>query len=159
MDFELDHEVDENTDIETLRTIEEKQIFILKRNWVLIDIIKQYRVRIPLISCSLFITMTGWILNSNNLPANLFQKFCIFVVIILLTLISLYVVKVIRRQYVYFDNKIAYLYRQLKMTGKDFVEVEDHPLEQACDLFRSIYVVICVVGFMCAIAILFSPIK
>ena len=136
---------------------EEKQVLLLRRQWELIEVLKGYRIRVPIIAGSLLLSLTAFVLNSKQLPADNLQKAAIVCLIALITTVSLMLFKEIHSQYLLRSHRISYLYEKLGMDSDLFGERVRAPEETAPTLFRLIFVAILLVGLICVAGIAMAP--
>jgi len=109
-------------------SVVEKQFIFLRRNWDLIDIIKQTRNRVAILTATMLLGITGFAMKEGFLRDSV-HRWGTFSVIIVLTIASLGILFSFNRQYNYRFILIKYLYEKVGFLGPEYrlpdLEVKD----------------------------------
>ena len=105
-------------------TTEEKQIELLNRQYTNIEHYKSLRLKIPTLFGGIIIALTGYILNSDNIPKDANQKFLFAILILFLGVFGIVTYRFVQNQYKDIAEDIHYLWSKLKMNGSDYFKEE-----------------------------------
>lgn len=106
---------------------EEKQIEFLNRLYTNIESFKSLRFKIPATISGFIVAISGYVLTSENIPKDNFQRVSVVVLILLIGIFSIVAYSIIHYQYKRIADEIHYLWGKLGMLGTDFLKAEGLP--------------------------------
>src|SRR6266496_2537725 len=106
----------------------ERQTLLLRRQWELLYGLKQQRNQLPVLVCTVLLGATAFVLNSSRLPSSKPQAFGICTLLLAIVATGVWVNSVLRARYEFVNNRIAYLYRRMGITGESYFPDEGSPL-------------------------------
>jgi hypothetical protein len=121
-------------------TLEEKQLELLKRQYVNIEYYKSLRIKIPASITSLILVFTGYIIGTDNLPKDNFQKLIFSLLIIAIGLFGILSFRFIHNQYKDIVEDIHYLWDKLDIRGEKFFK-ENKGIKNPLMLAPSIFII------------------
>lgn len=143
------------TAAQTLMSIEEKQVLLLRRNWEIIEVFKSLRMRVPVLFSGTILLLFSFASQATHIPAILAM---LFIAVIMTT--GLIALKWVHSQYAYVHDKINYLYGQLDMLGPEFWDHDPASVRDADDkemaksMFIAGYVSIALISLVSIVGLL-----
>ena len=135
------------------QTVFDRQRLILRRQWELLEGLKQQRNRLPIVICTVLLTTTAFVLESARLPSSPAQAVAIALILVTIALTGIVVGRVIHKRYNFVNRRIKYLYTRMNIAGDDFFVDDDSQLDDAKTLFGAVYFVIATIGAICALGV------
>lgn len=141
---------------------EDKQILYLKRNWELLEVFKNYRMRIPSLIAGAMVVFTSFVLQSKEIAREVPELIGVTSLILLMGILGCVLIYWVWRLYKYTNEKIDYLYTQLEMKNENFSpQDEGHKrlyskLELAPKMFYAGFVMVIITCLICALGIIRS---
>lgn len=135
------------------------QIFYLERQWVILDSIRDYRSKVLLVVGTLDLSITGFVLNSSNIPSDNFQRAMVLMVIVVITLLGICLFFAVQKQYKHHLEKIWHLYSELGISKFSFQGQELGKHDEAKPFFMIGYVGILLIGVICFVAMYILPVQ
>lgn len=132
-----------------------KQRFLLERHWAVLEGLKQLRNRLPIVTSTMLLAITGYVLNSPRIPATEGYALGVAAILGVLTLTSVGVGGVIFNRYNRVNDRIEQLYTEMRMRGSGLLSEEE--TDRAPGLFWAAFLVIVVVGGLCALGVYNAP--
>lgn len=135
----------------------DKQTLLLRRYWELLEGLKQQRNQLPIVVGTALLAATAFVLDSSRIPSSRPQAVGISVLILLIAGTGVAVGRILENRYEFVNNRIKHLYRRIGITGEDFFPDEGSPLDSAKAIFVAVYIVIVVIGVICALGVALAP--
>ena len=133
--------------------IKEKQILFLHHNWELINILKETRNKIAILSTTMLLGITGYVLSKDGFLDNPVRLVAATLIIIILSAISIILINTFADQYSYRFRLIIHLYHKLGITGDNFRPQEPENLDAGAKINKWVIIMMYLIGFVCMIAI------
>lgn len=146
--------------IENKKDVEEKQILYLKRNWELLEVFKNYRMRIPVLISSAMVVLTSYFLQNEDIPKKIPELIGVTILVVLMGTLGCVLIYWIWKQYKYTDDKIEYIYRQINIKGKNFFGQDEsrksqrRKYETAPKMFLASFLMIFITCIICTLGII-----
>ncbi len=144
---------------ENQRSLEAKQFWFLEREGMLLESAKTNRIKYPSIMCGLMLAITGYFMNSSLVPDSEAQKYLVFLLIVILSISSLIIVKIVKNYYYIRFDRILYLYKKLDLNNKEIVEKMNDKRQNPKDLFSFLFFIVTLISIICCAGVLLTPIK
>lgn len=109
---------------------DEKQGILLQHTFNYLEYYKSLRIKIPVVICGLIIGVTGFILDSSEIPSSALEKFLLIGILLILGSGGIITYKAIQEQYNDILEDIIHIQKMMGITGEDYYPPGKEPSKE-----------------------------